>query len=217
MAWLSDSDVKEILDAWGVTIGSGAETGIAALAMRQAEAELGYRVVASAQTRYFDGPAPAREPVQITLPQPWKQVDTVTLGLVNGADGWEAEDGADYLQEIHVLPDGTAVVIGLSMIRGRPSGLRAVKVEGEEGVWDEGDVPLEIKQAAALLGAAYLSGTSTVANDISDIKSTTTGGVSITFGRSQSAATWNGLTARGQAAVNQAVAILGAYRIARVF
>jgi hypothetical protein len=218
MAWLSDAEVLSTAESWGVTITDGAESGVALLIQRQVEQIIGYPLikVGADEDHLMMPPSPARV-VAIQFPEPWASVSVVRTAVTYGSTGTLLVADQDYQLISRRLADRTLVYTGIRFLSSVSTGPNSIKVTGRPGVWVEGSVPGDIKQAAKELGAAYLQAMGASTSDASDITETQTGQVKIKSGRAVSASAWNGLTARGKAASERAESILAAYRIAEVY
>jgi hypothetical protein len=219
MPWIEDADILDMVTSWGVEVVSGSEEGTGAVAERLIERELGFKIIldADAVDRLFD-PGPRARITYVQFGQTWGDIDEIAVGC-----DYENEDGTvlvarrDYDLMTKEMPDGTIVNVGVTFKVGVPNIGQSIKVTGKQGIWADADVPADLVMAGKLIGAAYLAASSSAANDASDITETTTGQVRIKFGRSTSFKEWDGLTARGQSAINQAAMIIDAYAWTEIY
>jgi len=220
MPWIEDSDILAAAEGWGVVVESGAETGTAAMVRAMINRELGFSIIESAEVdRRFDPAPPSRIP-HVQLGGPWSEVTEVRIGVnYDAPDGELLVADRDYhlVKRRFANEAGTEVILGVEFNRQLGRNGQSIQLTGKTGIWDEDDVPVELISAAANLGAAYLAATSSGAADATDMTETTTGQVKTKFGRATSFKEWDGLSARGRAAVTQAMMVLDVYRMSEVY
>lgn len=216
MAWLADADVVTVLARWGVTVESGATTNAGALGQRLFEQTVGYAIERTTETdKAFDPPEyPMKEP--LSLRGAWAEVTDLKAFADYGVTGTTMTEEEDWQIVTHDLPDGTTVVRAVTLFFLPGKRRRSIQITGIRGVWLAASIPAEVKDAAAAMAAAQIAAMSESAGSTGDITEVRQGQESVKFGRSSNYAAWNGLTARGKAAMEVAKAVAESYQILEV-